>query len=66
MLLANVADPADMLVVVTLAEQILDLELQVSKRKQVLAELERKLQVASSATLSAPHIALAKAEEARK
>lgn len=36
------------------------------KREQALVEMGRKLQVASSAALSAQHTASAKAEEARK
>lgn len=55
-----------MLAVVALAEQNLNLEHQVTKRKQGLVEVERKLQVGSSAALLTWHSALAKAEEARK
>lgn len=63
---ASEENPADILAIVALAERRLDLERQVTKRELALVELERKLQVARSAALSAHHSALAKVEEERK
>lgn len=44
----------------------MDLDRQLTKWKQALAEVERRLQVASSAALSAQHNTLAKAVKANK
>lgn len=52
----------DSLVVVALVERCLDLEQHVTKQTQTLVEVERKLQAARSAALSAQHSVLEKAE----
>lgn len=57
---------ADVLAVVVMAKQRLDLEGQVTKREQVLEEVERKLQVASCTALSIEHSAREIVEEARR
>lgn len=63
---ASLEVPEDMLAVVALTEQSLDLGYELTARQQALGEVERKLQVASIAVLSAQHSALANAEEASK
>lgn len=63
---ASVEVSAEMLAVFLLAKRSLDVERHVTKGKLALVVVERKLQVASSATLSAQNSALAKAEKMRK
>lgn len=58
--------PKEMLVVIALAGRSLYLERQVSKREMTLVEVERKLQVASSAAMLAQESTLEGAEEALK
>lgn len=53
---------ADMLDIFALVDQNLAFERQVTRRKQTLAEKERKLKVASSAAFSAQRSALAKTD----
>lgn len=62
----SVVVSGDRLALVPQAKQSLNLEHQVTKRKQILVEVEGTLDVASSTTLLAQHRHFARTEVARK
>lgn len=63
---ASVEIPGDMSSFIALAEQSLDSKSLVAMLEQAIIGVERKLQIPSSAAISAQHSAFANAEVARK